>query len=533
MSQEVERSHPHAYPPIENADRNRTRSESKWPLIFAAMTANFGGWVMGTAIGWTGPELHLLINDGNLTYEDDYNNNHAFPVTESDGNLIASLYPIGALVGGLVGGTLTGKMGRKFGMYVITVFFAIGYLFLAAAFNKWMLFIGRLLCGFGTGITTIAVPVYVSETASADVRGMLGSFFQVMVTIGVLYVDIVGAFLSWRWISVACLGLVFIWSVLLLYIPESPAFLLSQRDFDGARESMQTLRGHPYIESELAEIQETIDRNIGRKVTIRDLGKPQNLKPLLISLMLMLGQQLSGINAVIFYSVSIFEAAKTTLDSFVETIIVAGTQVAATCFAAVFIDKLGRRFLLLSSTIGMIGSIVTLGAYFWIQNTDPDEAEKIAFLPVASLSIYILAFSIGFGPIPWLMMSEIFAPEVKSIASSISASFNWTLCFVVAQAFQPMTKAFGTAAVFWGFGTFLTIELILCIIFVPETKGKSLDQIQDMFKRPIASRPDDEQEIINDTVEHVEEEEERDAVRGTVANVEDDLHEENAIVKTQ
>jgi MFS family permease len=107
-------------------------------------------------------------------------------------------------------------------MYVITVFLAIGYLMLAAAVNKWMLFFGRIVIGFGTGVTTIAIPVYVSEIASPNVRGMLGSFFQVMVTIGVLYVDIVGAFVSWRWISVACVGMTLIWSVMLLFIPESP-----------------------------------------------------------------------------------------------------------------------------------------------------------------------------------------------------------------------------------------------------------------------------------------------------------------------
>ena len=117
---------------------------------------------------------------------------------------------------------MIGKFGRKFSMYVITVFLAIGYLMLAAAVNKWMLFFGRIVIGFGTGVTTIAIPVYVSEIASPNVRGMLGSFFQVMVTIGVLYVDIVGAFVSWRWISVACVGMTLIWSVMLLFIPESP-----------------------------------------------------------------------------------------------------------------------------------------------------------------------------------------------------------------------------------------------------------------------------------------------------------------------
>jgi MFS family permease len=154
---------------------------------------------------------------------------------------------------------LISKLGRKGTMMGASVFYALSYLCLVAAQNVWMLFIGRFLCGLSTGITSIATPTYVSETVSPHVRGMLGSCFQLMITIGVLYMDVLGALGSWRWLSVAGIALSLVWGLLLLWTPESPAYLLSQKDIDGARRAMVFLRGHLYIETELAEVQRSME----------------------------------------------------------------------------------------------------------------------------------------------------------------------------------------------------------------------------------------------------------------------------------
>ena len=151
-----------------------------------------------------------------------------------------------------------------------------------------------------------------------------------------------------------------------------------------------------------------------------------NLRPLIVALVLMLGQQLSGVNAVIFFSVTIFNAAKTQLDSLLENIIVGGVQVVATALAAVLIDRLGRRVLLISSALIMICSLYGLGLYFWMLDNRHAEADSLNFLPLACLCLFIAAFSIGFGPIPWLMMSELFSPEVKGVTSSISGKYLCT-----------------------------------------------------------------------------------------------------------
>jgi len=380
-----------------------------------------------------------------------------------------------------------------------SVFFALSFLCLVSAQNVWMLFVGRFLSGIASGITSIVTPTYLSEIASPSVRGMLGSCFQLMVTIGVLYVGIIGAFLSWQWLSVACLALALLWGILMYFCPESPVYYCQKGEEASARAAMQYLRGEQAdIEEELFELQ-GIEATANKTFAWTTLLETVNLKPLVVALVLMLGQQLSGVNAVIFFSVTIFNAAKTSLNSLIENVIVGGVQVVATAIAAILIDRLGRRVLLISSALVMIISLYGLGLYFWMLEHSPAEAGKLGFLPLSCLCLFIAAFSLGFGPIPWLMMSELFSPEVKGVTSSISAAFNWTLAFLVTEFFQPVSTSVGTATTFWFFATVLLLVMTFSVFVIPETKGKSLEQIQQHFRGTI--RHTDEEAILDDNVE--------------------------------
>lgn len=483
-----------SYPPIgtvservgPESDANATspvdRPAKMGPQYLACFAATLGSFVMGTAIGWSGPALSLLtLTNGTDPFDE--NRERRFEISLMDQSLIASLMPLGALLGGLMGGYLISVLGRHGTMYGTTVAFALFYLLMAGAETIIMILVGRFLTGVASGVTSIAAPVYIAETSSASVRGMLGSCFQVMVTLGVMYVDVVGAFGSWRWLCVACVAMTLVWAIALFFVPESPAYLLSQKRFNEARLSLQFLRGHEYIETELGDLQITLEASANNVASFKSLAtKGQYLKPLLISMVLMFGQQLSGVNAVLFFSVNIFEAAGTSLNSFIENIILAGVQVFATILAALFIDRLGRRILLIFSALVMSVAAFGLGTYFWILSHDPSEAHAIGFLPLSSLCVFIFAFSVGFGPIPWLMMGELFGPEVKEKASTVSACFNWSLAFCVTQFYSPLANEVGKASTFWGFASVLVIILLFCIALVPETKGRTLEEIQDLFR---------------------------------------------------
>ena len=270
----------------------------------------------------------------------------------------------------------------------------------------------------------------------------------------------------------------------LVFVPETPAHYLSKRKYMEARESLEWLRGTIHVEEEYGDILRSVEESANLSAGLGDLFKSSNLAPFIISLWLMLGQQFSGMNAVMFYCVSIFQQSGSSLNSNVANIIVSGVMIAATIIAALVMDRAGRRILLNLSSSIMVISIGVLGAFFYIADNmgDEDLAKKIEFIPVASLSLFVFAFSIGFGPIPWLMMSELFSPEVKSLASSISTTFNWTLAFLVTKFFTTMVAAVTEAGAFWMFGGFTILTFLFCFFFVPETKGKSLDEIQQLFR---------------------------------------------------
>lgn len=324
---------------------------------------------------------------------------------------------------------------------VTATVFCLSLLLLSAAQNVAMIYVGRFLTGVCTGITSIICPTYVAETATPSKRGLLGSCVQLMVTIGVLQVIVVGICGSWRWTTISCLVMCLIWILCLVFVPETPVYRLTQKKYREAREALEWLRGTDNVEEEFEQIVTGLEESSRTgSAGLSDLFKHGNLAPFIISMWLMLGQQLSGMNAVMFYAVSIFEDTHSKMNSNVENIIIGLVQVVSTVAAALVMDKLGRRILLLLSAGLMVISISLLGLYFFIEDNLGNKTlgAKISWLPVTSLSVFVSVFSIGFGPIPWLMMSELFSPEVKSVASSLSTTFNWTLAFLVTKFFSNM-----------------------------------------------------------------------------------------------
>jgi len=432
---------------------------------------------MGTCIAWSSPASPLL----QLPPDQD-----GFNLTKGMVSWVGSLMPVGALIGGQVGGLFMSKFGRKGGMMIASVMFSLSLLFLAAASDVAMIYVGRVCCGVCTGIVCILCPTYVAEISTPNNRGFLGSMVQIMVTIGVLQVIAVGAYPSWRWLTIACLAMCLLWVSLIFFIPESPVHLISRRQYAEAREALEWLRGTNEVELEYEEIVRGVEATSGVSTSFFEVLKPGNLAPFLISLSLMVGQQLSGMNAVMFYAVDIFNDAGSGLKSVYASIIIAVVQVISTVAAGLVMDKLGRRILLCVSAFFMMISISLLGMYFYIADVAHDDslAHELSVLPVVSLSLFVSMFSIGFGPIPWLMMSELFSPEVKSVASSAATTTNWTLAFIVTKFFQDMVSGVGEAGAFWIFGGCLAVIFIFCLLFVPETKGKSLEEIQLLFRSP-------------------------------------------------
>ncbi|KAJ8931869.1 hypothetical protein NQ314_015135 [Rhamnusium bicolor] len=234
-------------------------------------------------------------------------------------------------------------------------------------------------------------------------------------------------------------------------------------------------------ENELIDLERDIKEE--RAETFSDVWKSKGLiKAFIISIVLMTFQQFSGINAVLFYSQSIFQEAHTTLEPAVCSIIIGCVQFGTSFVTPPLVDRLGRKILLVFSAIGMIISEVHLGVYTYLKDHDKD-VSSISFVPIICLMLYIISFNSGFGPLPWTIMGELFPSKVKSIASSLTASFSWFLAFLITKYFKPVSESIGMGSSFFIFSACCVISIPFCILYVVETKGKSFQEIQTALNR--------------------------------------------------
>ncbi|CDQ64612.1 unnamed protein product [Oncorhynchus mykiss] len=469
----------------EDGEDTRVRSEQdayldkvkNGKLFLATLAAVLGPLSFGFVLGYSSPAIPELstITDPRLRLDDD------------EASWFGSIVTIGAAIGGLLGGWMVDKIGRKLSLMFCSLPYIFGFTIVIAAQNVWMLYLGRVLTGLASGVTSLVVPLYISEIAHERVRGTMGSCVQLMVVTGIMGAYIAGMFLDWRWLAICCSIPPTIMMVFMCFMPETPRFLLSQGKRREAEEAVRFLRGPDApAEWECARIEDASDDQ-GGSLGMADLKDPGVYKPLGVGIMLMLFQQLTGINAIMFYAETIFEEAHFK-NSNVATVVVAAIQVVFTAVAALVMDRAGRKLLLILSGVSMCLSTAAFGVYFKLSSETHESplaenpAVGLSWLALASMGFFITGFSLGWGPIPWLVMSEIFPSRVKGFASSVCVLTNWGSAFIITKTFQDLMDLLTNAGTFWLFSGCCALNIVFTILFVPETKGKTLEQIQTQFK---------------------------------------------------
>ncbi|KAK8769053.1 solute carrier family 2, facilitated glucose transporter member 8-like [Amblyomma americanum] len=448
----------------------------------AAASAWLGSVAMGTNLGYSSPAIPSLKNNVSQG---------GLEITESEETWFGSLMTLGALTGGLVAGFLVDSLGRKLSIIFSSLGFITGWVLIATASSVIVLCLGRVITGFFTGLVSLAVPVYVSEISRPQVRGTLGTGIQLSVTIGILAVFFFGKYLGWSSLAILCLTVPAGMAVLMIFMSESPRWLLQKGKREDALKALQFLYGAGTdYEAERNQIELNLKMSPTEGFHMKELQQPFIYKPILISLFLMFAQQLSGINAVMFYAVSIFQSAGTTIPPEDCMVIIGVVQVVATLGATMVMDKGGRRVLLLTSAALLALSLGVLGGYHYVKSTKGDEAvETIGWLPLVCLSLFIIGFSCGMGPIPWLMMGELLPLRVRGFATGICTSFNWTMAFIVTKTFNDMLDILKPYGTYWFFCAVMIISFFVVVLTLPETKGKTLEEIEAAFRGVAVPEP--------------------------------------------
>ncbi|XP_029843857.2 facilitated trehalose transporter Tret1-like [Ixodes scapularis] len=401
--------------------------------------------------------------------------------TEDDTGWFGALATLGAVFGGLVGGQLVNWLGRKGTLLFSTASFTSGYLFIIFGPSTIMLFAGRFLTGVGIGIVALAVPVFISEICPANVRGLLNAGSNMVLTIGNLIVFVLGKWLDYKWLAACCLAPSVIMAATLPWCNESPRWLLQKGRRKAAMEALQF-----YVGTEIEKELETLEASISNVevFSLHDLTLPHVYRPFLCTLLPMFMQQFSAICIILFFANDIFAATGTSMSPEDCTIIVGVIQVAVLLVATLLIDRLGRKVLLLFSTAVTSLSLVLLGLCFDFRKAQGDEFLKsYGWLPLAVLSVYFAGFSMGLGPLPWVILGEMLPLRVKGFATGICTAFGFSCGFVVVKEYHDMQEFMGTDGTYWMFGAVIAACFFAVLFFVPETKGKSLEEIEHLFQK--------------------------------------------------
>ncbi|AJV02261.1 Hxt3p [Saccharomyces cerevisiae YJM1592] len=412
--------------------------------------------------------------------------------------LIVSIFNIGCAIGGIILAKLGDMYGRKMGLIVVVVIYIIGIIIQIASINKWyQYFIGRIISGLGVGGIAVLSPMLISEVAPKEMRGTLVSCYQLMITLGIFlgYCTNFGTknysnSVQWR----VPLGLCFAWALFMIggmtFVPESPRYLVEAGQIDEARASLSKVNkvapDHPFIQQELEVIEASVEEaRAAGSASWGELftGKPAMFKRTMMGIMIQSLQQLTGDNYFFYYGTTVFNAVGMS-DSFETSIVFGVVNFFSTCCSLYTVDRFGRRNCLLYGAVGMVCCYVVYASVgvtrLWPNGEGNGSSKGAGNCMIVFACFYIFCFATTWAPIPFVVNSETFPLRVKSKCMSIAQACNWIWGFLIGFFTPFITGAinFYYGYVFMGCMVFAYFYVFF---FVPETKGLTLEEVNDMY----------------------------------------------------
>lgn len=464
----------------DNLNVEKSISGGKIVQYVAAITANLGIVCCEMHYGWTSPSLPILISG-----------NYSIQITSEQ----ASWLPVTPLFGAILGSFITGLIVDYFGRKQIILFsafpFLLSWLIIGWANSYIYLHVARFIDGVLDGMSFTAVPMYLGEIAEPKIRGMLASICPVLVVFGILLINVLGSFMTIDRAAYTASVVPVILFFTFFWMPESPYYLIMKGRVKEARKNLQILRGDQDVSAELERISNAV-----KEQNSKDSGKyidlftvKSNRKALIIAWGLRTSQHLSGAVALNFYCTTIFQESSDFITPEYASIIFFSIQLLLSAVSSFIVDFSGRRPLLIFSIIGTGLSLVVNGTYLHLKNSTDVDTSSFNFLQVLSLCGYVVVYSVGLQTIPMLMMGELFPTNVKGFALGMTDIYISVLAAIVSKFFHWTNESYGMEVPFYTFAGCCIFGLLFVIFFVPETKGKTLEDIQKELKGETVEEP--------------------------------------------
>ncbi|XP_013171393.1 PREDICTED: facilitated trehalose transporter Tret1-like, partial [Papilio xuthus] len=432
------------------------------------LIVNLGVITTGMSLAWPSPILVKLRNETESPLHR--------PITEEEGSWIAS---VGALCNTFTLcflGMLIDRIGRKYCVILTClpkILISIVFIF---AKEAWVLILGRAVIGCADLFLFTAVPIYASEIADKETRGSLGTLLQMLSSLGIAVTKSIGPFVSYTTYSIIFAALNVLVAIPVLFLPDSPYYLYSKGKIDEAMKTLTSLRDTEESAKEELEMY-SVSVNKEKVDKVKLLKDRVFLKSVGIAIVLCFITQFIGFNAVSYYLQTILVSTNTNVMPEVASLVISLIQILAALCAAIVTDRWKRRHILLSSLIGVFIGLVTLGLFFKLT----EEQEVIGFLnylPMISLIIVVYCYSAGIGSLFWVLIPELFDGPGRALGVTIAMVFVSFCIFITTKFFPLLTVAIGPALTYWCFSIVCAIGCIYVYFCVPDTNGKTFNEIQ-------------------------------------------------------
>ncbi|PIA35422.1 hypothetical protein AQUCO_03500059v1 [Aquilegia coerulea] len=466
-------------------------------VIMACLVAATGGLIFGYDIGVSGgvtsmePFLAKFFPSVQQKMKSAHENNYCKFNSQLLTSFTSSLY-LAALIASFFASATTRVLGRKVSMLVGGLVFLVGAILNGAATNVEMLIIGRLLLGVGVGFANQSVPVYLSEMAPAKLRGALNMGFQLAITIGILVAQLVNYGTNqikegygWRISLYGAAVPAFIMIVGALFLPDTPNSLIERGHQEKARKMLQKVRGTDNVDDEFQDLIEASEVSKQVEHPWRNIMEAKYRPQLIMAICIPFFQQLTGINVIMFYAPVLFKTIGFGDDASLMSAVITGlVNVVATCVSILCVDKYGRRLLFLQGGAQMLIAQILVGVVIGLQfgtSGVGSMSKGYANLVLILICLYVAAFAWSWGPLGWLVPSEIFPLEIRSAGQAITVSVNMLFTFIIGQIFLIML-CYMKFGLFFFFGGWVLIMTLFIYFFLPETKNVPIEEMSRVWK---------------------------------------------------
>ncbi|XP_063897372.1 facilitated trehalose transporter Tret1 [Helicoverpa armigera] len=485
----------------ENLPPRKTRH---LPQVLAALAVSLAPFSAGLGKGYSSPAIASLQGPGaNATRRD-------FQLTDQQASWLASLSFLGALFGGMAGGAAM-RHGRRRVLSLAAAPCSLSWLLTTVATSVRMMCITAFLGGFCCSILTMLSQVYISEISVPDIRGCLSAVLKIVGHLGVLFSFTIGAYLDWQQLALCISAAPLLLFCTVLYIPETPSYLVLTGKDEEAYKSLLWLRGpNSDVAQELATIRTNVlaSKNFSQRQSQMSGSQLLNsfdvrtmnrlLGPILVTCGLMMFQRFSGAHAFSFYAVPIFRKTFGGMNPHGAAIAVSFVQLLASCLSGLLIDTVGRLPLLIVSSVLMSMALAGFGSYAYYEEVHRNQRiQNVMFhqtigqndwIPLLCVLVFTIAFSLGMSPISWLLIGELFPLEYRAFGSAMATAFSYLCAFVGVKTFVDFQQTLGLHGAFWLYASISVGGLCFVVCCVPETKGKDLDEMDPNYVQSLSPK---------------------------------------------